>query len=116
MSLGFGAEKGDVTVDYSLNPYGAFGMAHRLELKMKFETFSSAKNPEAEKAAEKIKADPEAVYGETLRWLDSRVDSEKLSPGQQALLLEKIIEKFSPFGVDVSGARARLEGLRNAGK
>jgi hypothetical protein len=87
LSLGFGVEKGAMGLDYALAPYGELGMSHRLSLKLKFDGLTAGAHA-----------------------------TQKLNSGEQAQMLQKIIEKFEPFGVDVSGAKAQLAGLKNGGK
>lgn len=118
LSLGFGVEKGSLGFDYALSPSGDFGMAHRLSLKLKFEALAAARPTEIEvqKDGKAVKRDAGAVYAETMQWFAAKAASEKLNRGEQAQLLQKIIEKFEPFGVDVSGARAQLAGLKNGGR
>ena len=115
ISLGFGLEKGGLGLDYALSPYGDLGMAHRLSLKIKFDVLSGGRGTEIE-VEKKVKRGAAAVYAETMQWFSARTVSEKLDKGEQALLLQKIIDKFAPFGVDVSGAKAQLAGLKNGGK
>lgn len=117
VSLGFGAEKGSIGLDYALSPYGDFGLAHRLSLKIKFDSLSKGRDSNGEIVVErdgkKISRNAGLVYNETMRWFSGKVGSEKLDRAEQSLLLEKIIEKFEPLGVDVSDARTRLNGLKN---
>lgn len=118
VTLGFGVEKGGLGVDYALTPYGDLGLVHRLSLKIKFDSLGSARGTEieTEKNGKKVKRGAAAVYAETMDWFAAKTASEKLDKGEQALLLQKIIEKFEPFGVDVAGAKAQLAGLKNGAK
>lgn len=118
ISLGFGLEKGGLGLDYALSPYGDFGMAHRLSLKLKFDALTGGRGAEVEveKDGKKVKRGAAAVYAETMQWFSAKAAAEKLDKAEQAQLLQKIIEKFEPFGVDVSGAKAELAGLKNGRK
>lgn len=120
LSLGFGLEKGGLGLDYALSPYGDFGMAHRLSLKIKFDALAAAPAPipelEVEKDGRKVRRGAAVVYAETLQWFSAKAASEKLDRGEQAQLLQKIIDKFEPLGVDVTGAKAELAGLKNGRK
>lgn len=115
LSLGFGAERGGLGLDYAFSPYGDFGLVHRLSLKIKFDSLSSG-GIVVERDGKKVSRDPGLVYKETMQWYSGKVSSEKLDRAEQALLLGKIIEKFGALGVDVSDAKAQLDGLKNGPK
>lgn len=117
LTLGFGAEAGAVGLDYALSPYGDLGMSHRLSLKIKFDSLSA--KPEGiivEKGGVKVTRNAAEVYAETMQWFSGKAASEKLSREEQALILQRIIEKFSALGVDVSEARQKLGGGSGAPK
>lgn len=110
LSLGFGAEAGAVGFNYALSPYGDLGMAHRLDLKIKFDSLRGNGSLTVEKGGRKVVRDAGEVFSETLKWLDAKAASEKLGQKDQDVILKRIIEKFAPLGVDVSPAKARLGG------
>ncbi len=118
LSLGFGAEKGSLGIDYAMTPYGELGLTHRLSLKLKFDAASSEKSTDimVEKDGIKVKRSAEDVYRETMQWFSEKAVTEKLNAREQADLLGKIVDKFGPFGVDVSAAKARLDRIKNGGK
>jgi len=119
LTLGFGAEAGAVGLDYALSPYGDLGMSHRLNLKIKFDTLTSkteAGEITVEKGGVKVKRNAADVYGETMLWFSGKVSAEKLSRDEQALILQRIIDKFSALGVDGSEARQKLGGGNGAPK
>ena len=117
VTLGFGTEAGAVGLDYALSTYGDLGMTHRLGLKIKFDSLA-AKPENAEitvdKGGKKVKRGAAEVYRETLQWFTGKAASEKLSRDEQALILQRIIDKFAPLGVDVSEARQLLGGGNSA--
>ncbi len=119
VTLGFGAETGAVGLDYALSPYGDLGITHRLSLKIKFEALSA--KPEApeitmEKNGIKVRRNAADVYRETIRWYYGKAAAEKLSAEEQALILQRIVDKFTALGVDVSEARQKLGGGGGAPK
>lgn len=111
LSFGIGVEKGTMRFDYSLSPHGIFGMTSRINLKMKFDSFSLSGRME-NKNAEKLEENPKLVYEQIMKWFYKKSRSEKLTSRQKAVLLEKIIEKFSPFDIDVYQAKTRLKKLK----
>jgi len=117
ITLGFGVEAGAVGVDYALSPYGDLGMSHRLGLKIKFDSLS-AKSDEitVNKGGVKVQRKAADVYKETMRWFSDKAASEKLSRGEQDLILRRIMDKFAPLGVDVTEARQKLGGGTGAPK
>ncbi len=119
ISLGFGAEAGAIGLDYALSPYGDLGMTHRLSLKIKFDSLSDKpENSEIviEKNGQKIKRSAAEVYRETMQWFYAKTTSEKLNKDEQALILQRIVDKFAPLGVDVTEARQKLGGGAGAQK
>ncbi|MDO8806115.1 MAG: PorV/PorQ family protein [Elusimicrobiota bacterium] len=119
ITLGFGAEVGAVGLDYALSPYGDLGMSHRLGLKIKFDLLTS-KTEVGEitvvKDGAKVKRNAAEVYKEAMLWFSGKTASEKLSRDEQAVILQRIIDKFAPLGVDVSTARQKLGGGNSAPK
>lgn len=119
ISLGFGAEAGAVGLDYALSPYGDLGMTHRLSLKIKFDSLSARPENEGimvEKGGKIVKRSAAEVYKETMQWFSAKTASEKLNKDEQALILQRIVDKFSPLGVDVTEARLKLGGGAGAPK
>lgn len=115
VSLGFGAEVGAVGLDYALSPYGDLGMTHRLSLKVKFDSLSAkpvTQEVETRRNGVRARRAASEVYAETLQWFDAKAAAEKLPRAEQALLLQRIVEKFSALGVDVSLARQKLGALK----
>jgi len=113
ITLGFGAETGAVGLDYALSPYGDLGMTHRLSLKIKFDTLTAkAETPEitVTKDGRKVRKSAAEVYRETMQWFSDKAAADKLGAQEQAVILQRIIEKFAPLGVDVSEARQKLGG------
>lgn len=111
ISLGFGAEAGAAGLDYALSPYGDLGLTHRLSLKIKFDSLSAKpENGEitVEKGGKKVTRSAAEVYRETMQWFSAKAASEKLNKDEQALILQRIADKFAPLGVDVSEARQKL--------
>lgn len=120
VTLGFGAQAGAAGLDYALSPYGDLGMTHRLSLKIKFDSLSEepAKPAAAvitvEQSGVKVSRSAAEIYLETLQWFSGKAVSEKLSREEQALILQRIIDKFAPLGVDVTEARQKLAGGNDA--
>ncbi|MDD2804047.1 MAG: PorV/PorQ family protein [Elusimicrobiales bacterium] len=111
LTLGFGAEAGAVGLDYALSPYGDLGLTHRLSLKIKFDALSSKQEaPEIviQKGKRTIRRGAAEVYAETLQWFAAKAASEKLSKTERSAILQRIIDKFSALGVDVSQAKQLL--------
>ena len=117
ITLGFGAETGAVGLDYALSPYGDLGLTHRLSLKIKFDSLSAAGDEiTVVKNGKKVKRSAADVYKETMQWFSEKVVSENLSKDEQSLILQRIVDKFAPLGVDVSEARQKRGGGTGARK
>lgn len=119
VALGFGAQAGAIALDYALSPYGDLGAAHRLSLKIKFESPAAEPAPgviTVEKSGVKASRGAAEIYRAAMDWFSGKAVSEKLSSGEQSLILQRIIDKFVPLGVDVTEARQKLAGRADAPK
>ncbi|MDT8287639.1 MAG: PorV/PorQ family protein [Elusimicrobiales bacterium] len=111
VSLGFGAETGTAGLDYALSPYGDLGMTHRISLKLKFDALSAGTGEiTVVRDGKEVKKGAAELYAEAMQWFEAKVSEGKMDRAERALILGRIIEKFSALGVDVSLARQKLGG------
>jgi hypothetical protein len=123
ITVGFGVSFfNKVGFDYAYTPYNFLGTTHRIALTLYFPTTKvitkeiiKEKYPEMKEIKIERKtilpANANQIYRDALNWFKEKVEKEKIDKETQKILVKRIIEKFEPFGVDVSEAKKILEEL-----
>lgn len=106
-SAGIGLAGFSWEVSYTWKAFGALGFGHWIGLSYRFRERSAR-----ETAKEFGRRRVSGMYDRLLRWYYSQMESGHMSRASAVRVLDRLIKRYEPIGVDVKEARQELERVK----
>lgn len=107
-SAGVGLAGFSWEVAYTWKAFGALGFGHWIGLSYRFRETQARETPK-DFGRRRVSG----MYGRLLRWYYSQMESGHMSRASAVKVLQRIIKRYEPLGVDVKEAKQELERVRS---